>query len=81
MVRSSGNINAPNWELTEVCSRQPGPGACSLREYVSLHLELARTWKMKNRMRGSCRMGAISRYAQEQEAANGLRGCELLDKR
>lgn len=36
---------------------------------------------MKSRMRGRCRMGTISRYAQEQEAANGLRGCELLDER
>lgn len=36
---------------------------------------------MKSRMRGSRRMGTILRYAQEQEAANGLRGCELLDER
>ena len=67
MVRSSGNINAPNWELTEACSRQPGSGACSLCEYVSLHLGLARLWKMKSRMRGSHCTSTVSGNAQEQE--------------
>ena len=77
MVRSSGNINAPNWELTEVCSRQPGPGACSLREYVSLHLELARTRKMKSRMRGSHCMDTISRIraSRKPPMAYGAANC------
>lgn len=81
MVRTSGNMHAPNWELTESCSRQPGPGACSLREYVSLHLDLARIWKMKSRIRGSYCTSTMSRKAQERKAANELRGCEMLDKR
>lgn len=83
MVRSSGTINAPIWKLTEAFSRQPGPGACSLCEYVSLHLELARKWKMKSRMRGSCCTGAIGcqemRNSRKRPMPHG--NCELLDKR
>jgi hypothetical protein len=74
MVRLSGNINAPNWELTEACSRQPGPGACSLCEYVSLYLELARTRKIKSRMEGICCTNTIAGNAAEQEETwTGLR--------
>ena len=73
-MRSSGNINAPKWELTEACSRQPGPGACSLCEYVSLHLELAKTWKMKSRMGWNYGTSTVATNAQEQEESwTGLR--------
>ena len=78
MVRLSRRIDAPKWKLTEACSRQPGPSACSLREYVFLHLELAKTWKMKGRLRGSRYTSIMIRDAQEQE---GLWDCEMLDKR
>lgn len=50
MVRSREIFNALNRELTEAYSRPPGPGACSLREYVTLHLELARISKMTRRV-------------------------------
>jgi hypothetical protein len=42
MVRYLAGINAPKQKLTEAYSRQPGPGARSLCEYVILYPKLAR---------------------------------------
>jgi hypothetical protein len=47
MVRCLARTNAPRLKLTEACSRQPGPGARSLCEYVILYLELARQWNIR----------------------------------
>lgn len=79
MVRSSGNINVSNLELTEACSRQPGPGACSLCEYVSLHLELAKTRKMKSRTGWIVARVPLQEMRKSRKSLG--RGCEMLDRR
>jgi hypothetical protein len=73
MVRCLARTNAPKLKLTEACSRQPGPGARSLCEYVILYPELARQWRIRARHER-----AMRRNAQEQEPGNGAEENECV---